>query len=125
MGTSPISTTSPPSDNTSGDCRVRYPATIRRRERTTDVNDSFAGLTVEGARRALAQRLAAHGVDAAELDARLLVGDALDLDLTALMTAAHRPLTREEAERISAHTARRLAGEPVARIVGEKEFWGL
>jgi release factor glutamine methyltransferase len=82
-------------------------------------------LTIETARRALAQRLASHGVDSAELDARLLVGHALGLDLTALTTAAHRSLTPEEAERIEALAARRLAGEPVARILGQKEFWGL
>src|SRR5689334_19167272 len=61
----------------------------------------------------------------AELDARLLVGDALDLDFTGLITAASRRLSHEEAQRLEEFLQRRLAGEPVARILGVKEFWGL
>ena len=34
-------------------------------------------------------------------------------------------LTGEEVSRLDAWTARRLAREPVARILGEREFWGL
>jgi release factor glutamine methyltransferase len=82
-------------------------------------------LTVEGARRALAARLQSAGHDSAELDARLLLGHALDLDLTGLITAAQRRLTAEESIRFETCVVRRLAGEPVARILGEKEFWGL
>jgi release factor glutamine methyltransferase len=69
--------------------------------------------------------LRSAGLDCAELDARLLVGHALGLDHTALAAQAQRLLTAEEMESISALTARRLAHEPVARIIGRKEFWGL
>ena len=82
-------------------------------------------LTVQAVRRELAARLASAGIDSAELDARLLVGHALDLDLTGMITAASRALADEESKRIDAFARRRLAGEPVARIVGHKEFWGL
>ncbi|MBR0899243.1 peptide chain release factor N(5)-glutamine methyltransferase [Bradyrhizobium tropiciagri] len=81
--------------------------------------------TVEGIRRTLAARLVAAGHDSAELDARLLVGDALGLDLTGMVTGAKRILTKDEAERVEALARRRLAGQPVARILGIKEFWGL
>ncbi|MBR0875487.1 peptide chain release factor N(5)-glutamine methyltransferase [Bradyrhizobium tropiciagri] len=81
--------------------------------------------TVETARRALAARLKTAGNDSAELDARLLVGAALGLNLTGLVTAATRALTPDEAKRLEALAQRRLAGEPVARIFGVKEFWGL
>ena len=47
------------------------------------------------------------------------------LDLTGIVTQAARQLTPKR-PRGSKHIAqRRLAGEPVARILGAKEFWGL
>ncbi|PAY10189.1 protein-(glutamine-N5) methyltransferase, release factor-specific [Bradyrhizobium sp. UFLA03-84] len=81
--------------------------------------------TVESVRRALAARLGDVSGDDAELDARLLVGAALGLDLTGMVTGARRALTMDEADRVEALAQRRLAGEPVARILGIKEFWGL
>ena len=85
----------------------------------------FAGQTVEAARRALAARLNTAAIESAELDARILTGHALGLDLTGLISAAQRQLTPNESARLEAFARRRLAGEPVARIIGEKEFWGL
>jgi release factor glutamine methyltransferase len=87
--------------------------------------ESFAGQTVEMARRMLTARFRARAVDSAELDARMLIGAALDLDLTGLIAAAARPVTPDEAVRVEDFARRRLAGEPVARILGIKEFWGL
>jgi release factor glutamine methyltransferase len=55
----------------------------------------------------------------------LLVGAALALDLTGLITSANRALNSDELRRLESLAARRLQGEPVARILGEKEFWGL
>jgi release factor glutamine methyltransferase len=89
------------------------------------VSEAFAGQTIATARRALTARLRAHAVDAAELEARLLAGAALGLDLTAMVAAAARPLTAAEAAHLEDMARRRLAGEPVARILGRKEFWGL
>jgi release factor glutamine methyltransferase len=83
------------------------------------------GATVGGARRALAEKFRAAGFDAPELDARILVGHALGLDHTALAAAAARSLANTEQAAIAALGQRRLAHEPVARIVGEKEFWSL
>jgi len=84
-----------------------------------------ASISVGGARRALARMFAAAGLDTPALDARVIVGHALGLDHAALAGAAERALDIEERERIAAMAARRLAREPVARIVGTKEFWGL
>jgi release factor glutamine methyltransferase len=81
--------------------------------------------TVEAARRTLAARFQSANIDSADLDARLLTGHALDLDLTGIITAANRALTADESNRLEALASRRLAGEPVARILGHKEFWGL
>lgn len=89
------------------------------------VTSRFDGQTVEDARRSLASHLKSASIASAELDARLLVGEALGLDLTGMIARASRRLTPEEALRIEQFAARRLAGEPVARILGVKEFWGL
>jgi release factor glutamine methyltransferase len=87
--------------------------------------ESFAGKTVETARRALTARFGAAGNESPELDARLLIGALLGLDLTGLIVAAARRLSAAEALRLDEMAQRRIAGEPVARIVGVREFWGL
>lgn len=84
-----------------------------------------AGTTIEGARRALTQLFAQHGIDSPALDARLLVAHALRLDHAGLAAAASRTLSDAERDTVAAFAQRRLAAEPVARIVGEKEFWSL
>jgi release factor glutamine methyltransferase len=76
-------------------------------------------------RRTVAKRLREREIDTPELDARLLVGHALALDHAALTGAAARALAPADVARIEALVTRRLAGEPVARIIGVKEFWGL
>ena len=83
------------------------------------------GSSVVAARRALARMFAAAGLETPELDARVLVGHALGLDHAALAGAADRPLDNEARRGIGGLASRRLAREPVARIVGCKEFWGL
>ena len=89
------------------------------------MSNPFTGHTVETARRTLTARFRTNAIDSAELDARILVGAALGLDLTGLITAATRTLTAAEAARLEDLACRRLTGEPVARILGAKEFWGL
>lgn len=77
--------------------------------------------TVREARRLLAQRLIQAGSETAGLDARLLVEGSLgvenpDPDMT---------LPAEALARLRDFAVRRIAGEPVWRILGEREFWGL
>jgi release factor glutamine methyltransferase len=85
----------------------------------------FVGLNVDAARRQLGARFKSAALDTAELDARLLLGAVLHLDLTGLISAASRTLTENEAAELRTFARRRLAGEPVARILRQKEFWGL
>ena len=89
------------------------------------MTSSFAGQTIETARRILTAQLKSAATNSADLDARLLTGHALGLDLTGMISAAQRQLTPDESARLEEFARRRLAGEPVARILGEKEFWGL
>ena len=82
-------------------------------------------LTIEAARRDLSRRFKAAGIESPDLDARILVGAALGLDLTALVARPTATLSRDDATRLAAFADRRLAGEPIARLIGAKEFWGL
>jgi len=82
-------------------------------------------ITIDQARRRLGQSFRQHGLDSPDLDARLLVGHALGLDHAMLAREASRTLAAPEATAITALAARRLGREPIARIVGAKEFWGL
>jgi release factor glutamine methyltransferase len=83
------------------------------------------GRTVAEARRVLAAKFRAGGFDTPDLDSRILVGHALGLDHAALAAVGTRRLGADEDSAIAALANRRLAGEPVARIVGYKEFWSL
>lgn len=82
-------------------------------------------MTVAQARRALVDAFREASLDSPELDARLLTGHALDLDHAGLATGPDRRLDDSEACALTVLATRRLAREPVARILGVKEFWGL
>jgi release factor glutamine methyltransferase len=86
---------------------------------------SDVALHIDAARRDIARRFRDLGIDTPDLDARILVGHALGLDHTALMLAGERHLEAAEIARIETLAARRLGREPIARITGTKEFWGL
>ena len=59
------------------------------------------------------------------LENRILLCHALGLPRVALITQSERALSEEEAARLQALVRRRLGGEPIAYIVGEREFFGL
>ncbi|HEX7636157.1 MAG TPA: peptide chain release factor N(5)-glutamine methyltransferase [Noviherbaspirillum sp.] len=59
------------------------------------------------------------------LEARILLTHALQLSRVQLITQSDRVLSAHEAERIASLFKRRLGGEPVAYITGEREFYGL
>jgi len=59
------------------------------------------------------------------LDAQLLLARALATTRTALIADDERSLDSEEGERWSGWLARRADGEPLAYLLGEKEFHGL
>jgi release factor glutamine methyltransferase len=82
-------------------------------------------LSVDAARRALSRAFRDHGLESPDLDARLLTAHALGLDHSQLAAAATRDLTRSEVDKVNRAAARRLSREPVARILGRKEFWNL
>ena len=59
------------------------------------------------------------------VDNRLLLCHALDLSRVSLITQSERALSADEAQRFAALVQRRLEGEPVAYILGQREFFGL
>jgi release factor glutamine methyltransferase len=83
------------------------------------------GATIAAVRRTIARRFREAGLDTPDLDARLIVGHVLGLDHAGLMRESGRPVGPRAVAGIDTLAARRLTGEPVARILGVKEFWGL
>lgn len=65
------------------------------------------------------------GLENPALDARILLTEALGIAPAALITRPETPIDAEAASRLTEFAARRLSREPVARILGEREFWGL
>lgn len=59
------------------------------------------------------------------LEARILLSHALRLSRVQLITQSERSLTGQEALHIAELFGRRLHGEPIAYILGEREFFGL
>jgi release factor glutamine methyltransferase len=64
-------------------------------------------------------------IDTAQRDARLLLLDAVDARHADLLKEPRLPIGEAAARRLATHAARRMAREPVARILGEWEFWSL
>ena len=65
-----------------------------------------------------------RGIDSPRLDADLLVAHALGVKRLALFLDPDRPLMEAELTAIRALVERRRAREPVAYILGEREFYG-
>ena len=59
------------------------------------------------------------------LEARLLLAHALAVPRSQIVAHPDRPLGGPPLDRFAALVARRAAGEPLAYIVGEREFWSL
>lgn len=78
------------------------------------------GELLKGAR----QRLNAAGVAGSALDARLLVQHATSSSHERLVAEPGLQVSQEASRRLNGLLSRRLAGEPVSRILGEREFYG-
>lgn len=72
-------------------------------------------------------RLRQAGIDQAEasLDARLLAQHVLGWDAARYFSSADEPASTRFHQQYSRCVARRAAREPLAYIVGQREFWGL
>jgi release factor glutamine methyltransferase len=68
---------------------------------------------------------AAIGSDSARLDAELLLCEVLGKERTYLFTWPEKQPDAQSLARFEALLERRLKGEPVAHILGERDFWSL
>jgi release factor glutamine methyltransferase len=76
--------------------------------------------------RQLEATLAAAGLAESRIEAEALVMHVLGVNRTALYMAWHEPIVSNgQRERLSAFGIRRLGREPLAYIVGHREFYGL
>lgn len=64
-------------------------------------------------------------LDDPALEARILVSGLLDLEPVEVISRGRSPVPAENVTRIRAAASRRIAGEPVYRILGWREFYGL
>lgn len=65
------------------------------------------------------------GIETPDLDARLLLTAAAGFSAEDMILKSTSNLPAEALEKFNAFIKRRLAHEPVSRILGEREFWGL
>ncbi|CAA0101681.1 Release factor glutamine methyltransferase [Starkeya nomas] len=75
--------------------------------------------------REIAASFAAAGLETPEREARALLRAGLGLSDVDLLARADAAVPEAEAHRLRALAARRAAGEPLARLVGRREFWSL
>jgi len=72
-----------------------------------------------------AERLAQAGVANPRSEARTLLAAAAECEIEAVFGYPERGLAPRAERRLDAYLRRRQAGEPVSRILGRREFWGL
>lgn len=72
-----------------------------------------------------AEDLKKRGNDSARLDVELLLSRVLKLDRIGLIMHSERPLAAAELATFRELFKRRRAGEPVAYLLGEREFYGI
>ena len=78
-----------------------------------------------GAIRQLSKTFREAGLETAALDARLLASHVCGLSAEETIAKRGFMLSPEMTARMNEAAVRRLGGEPVSRIVGRREFWGL
>jgi release factor glutamine methyltransferase len=78
------------------------------------------GSAVARVQRALAEA----AIDDAGREARLLLSIGVGVTSADMIARPERPLTSGETDRLATLLARRLAREPISRMLGEREFYG-
>ncbi len=73
----------------------------------------------------IAKRFDTAGIETSRLDARVLISHVLRTEPSQLFTRSNDPIDFASKEKICALVERRLAKEPVSRIIGKRDFWGL
>ncbi|MCL9781911.1 peptide chain release factor N(5)-glutamine methyltransferase [Vibrio sp. S4M6] len=82
-------------------------------------------VTIEDNLKSATQQLREANSDSPCIDASVLLCHALDKPRSYLLTWPEKTLTQEEQDKFSRAMELRLAGQPIAYITGEREFWSL
>jgi release factor glutamine methyltransferase len=90
-----------------------------------DIPGLAAGISLQQACELMTQAFRAAGIDEPQADARILAAHTLGLNRAQIISQGERIIDTQEAEAMSAHAVRRISREPVSRILGSREFWGL
>ncbi|WP_370688324.1 peptide chain release factor N(5)-glutamine methyltransferase [Flavimaribacter sediminis] len=85
----------------------------------------FSAATIAEAVKAAGRQFAEAGLEAPERSAQILICGLLDIGLTELVLDAGNALDVETQSRVASAVARAVNGEPVHRILGRREFYGL
>jgi len=88
------------------------------------VSEAGTIVTAGDALRQMTQAFAKAGLDTPAADARLLVPAAIGISKHDLIVNPQRELSQDSVKLLALHQARRLAHEPVSRILGSREFYG-
>lgn len=91
---------------------------------TTVSDPTLRKLTAAASITQATQRLRAAGIESAARDSRLLVAAALGLDAARLLSLPEMPVSEAVQKRLQLFIERRLAREPVSRILGSRGFYG-
>jgi release factor glutamine methyltransferase len=71
------------------------------------------------------ERFRKEGLPTPRLDAEVLLAESLGMDRVGLYTHFDQPLQPEELARFKKMIQRKMAREPLAYIIGKREFWSL
>ena len=105
------------------------PAFLEEQERPggarSGTGQALQGATIGSALADAAAVLGRAGFDEPRRRSRRLVEAALGLSAAEVFSHPERPLDAVAQERIAAMLARMMAREPLTRVLGRREFWGL
>lgn len=91
----------------------------------TDPETSEAGVTVRHALARGAEFLRSLGIEAARLEMELILAESMGIDRLGLYMKMDQALTAQQREQSRKMLARRREREPLAYILGHREFYGL
>lgn len=91
---------------------------------TTTFEADLGAVTAAAVTAQTTRRLRAAGIESAARDSRLLVAAALGIDAARLLGGPEMPVEAFARKRLESFVLRRIAREPVSRILGSRGFYG-
>ena len=82
-------------------------------------------MILELVHKSLRRKLKDAGIESADLESRIVLKHVLGIGDADLITGGERKISGQESARIDSLFQRRLAREPLSRILGQREFHGL